>query len=445
MKTALEEISTVKKKLNVEIEASEVDKKLSQAYKELAKMAKIPGFRPGKAPRAILERHYGPRVTEQVQRELISETFPKAVENTQAFPVSTPLFEKEGLKKGEIFRYSALIEVRPQFELDGYLGIEVEKEALSVSEEDVTRRLKEIRRAYGTLNSIQEERPIRKGDYVVLDYQGFEKGEPIEGVQGENFLLNIGSGDFHPDFESGIIGLRKGEETQIHVGFAEDYYQDKLAGKAVDFTVQILDIKEMELPDLNDEFACSLNAGFHTLEELREKLRENINFEEEKRIDRELKQRLIKKISDSVDVEVPESLVKAQRDSTLEKIKQNLSRSGSNLEKAGLSEQKLMEDLRPAAEGRVKEKLIIGKIAEQQQITVDEDDVKDGFDRLARNTGQDAEALRKHYEANNLLDSLREDLLEEKTLNYLVDHANIKEVTKEDLAKENASEEKERM
>lgn len=441
MKTALEEISAVKKKLNVEIEASEVDKKLSQAYKEVGKKAKIPGFRPGKAPRAILERHYGPRVTEQVQRELISETFPKAVENTQAFPVSTPLFEKEALKQGEIFRYSALMEVRPQFELDGYLGIEVEKETLSsVSEEDVSRRLEEIRKAYGTLSSIREERPIREGDHVVLDYKAFEKGEPIKGVQAENFLLNVGSGNFHPDFEAAIIGLSKGEETQIHVDFAKDYYQDKLAGKAVDFTVQILDIKEMELPDLDNEFACSLDAGFNTMEELREKLRENINSEEEKRIERELRQRLLKRISDSVDIEVPESLVKSQRDSAFEKIKQNLSRSGSSLEKAGLSEQKLMEDLRPAAEGRVKEKLIIGKIAEQQQISIDEDNLKDGFDRLARSTGQDAEILRKYYEANNLMDSLKDDLLEEKTLNFLVDNANIIEVTKEDLAKENTSE-----
>jgi len=198
MKTTLEDISPVKKKLLIEIDSKEVDKKLNQAYGEIRKTAKIPGFRPGKVPRKILETYFGSQVIDDVTRGLISESFPKAVDEVKTFPLGQPILEKEALKQGQDFNYSAIMEVRPEFEVKDHLGLDVEKEILSVSEEDVQKRLEEIREANGKMVPIEEERQIRDGDFVIVDYEGFEDGQPIEDVKSSNLLVKVGKNDLHP-------------------------------------------------------------------------------------------------------------------------------------------------------------------------------------------------------------------------------------------------------
>jgi len=425
MRTNLEDITSVKKKISVEIEFEEVDRKFNKVYKELGKQVKIPGFRQGKVPRKILERHIGSQVTEDVAKDLINETFPGALDEVKTFPLGVPTLEKETLKQGQDFKYSAIMEVRPQFEIDKYLGLEVEKETFSVTEQDVQDQLAQIRNAHGTLTSIDSDRAIKKNDHVVLDYQGFEKGQPLEEIHASNFLLKVGGNDFHPKFEESLIGLKKDGEAEIKVEFESGYPHTKLAGKTVDFKVKILDIKKMVLPELNDEFAQNLGADLKDLKDLNNKVRETILAQEEKRIDSELKQNLLKKVSDSVDFELPQTLVEAEIEQVVENVKQNLIRSGSNLEKTGLSEEKLRKDFRPASEKRVKNLLILGEIAKQEKLAVNEEDLNRGFKDLAASTGQDAETLRKYYQARNLMDALEEKLLEEKTLNYLVENATI--------------------
>ena len=433
MRISLEEISPVKKKLFVEIDSSEVDKKINEAYKELKKMAKVPGFRQGKAPRTILERHYGAQVVEDVTRTLISDSFPKALEEAETFSLGAPLLEKETLKKGENFKYSAVMEVRPQFEVDNYLELEVKKEKMSVKEEDLQDQLDQIRNNYGKLTSILQERPVRKDDYVALDYEGFEGEKPMEEIKASNFLLVVGKNDFHPKFEEALIGRKKGSSTEIMVEFEDSYYHAKLAGKKVNFKVKIIDIKKMILPELNDEFAKTLGTDFDGLDDLKDKIREAKTTQEEKRINGELKQRIIQKITEDVDIEIPQVLVQSELDFAVENAKQTFLRSGSSLEKAGISEERLKNDFRPASEKRVKEMIVLGEIAKKEKIEVDEDDITEGFKELASATGQDVESIRKYYEAGNIAGSFKEKLLEEKTLSYLVDHSKIIEVEKTEL------------
>jgi trigger factor len=442
MKTTLEDISAVKKKLLVEIESLEIDKKLDEAYRDLGKRAKIPGFRPGKVPRKILEGRFGNQVVEDVTKGLISDTFPQAINEVKAFPLGPPLLEKETLKQGQNFKYSAVMEVRPQFEVKDYLGLDVEKEKFSVTDEDVMKQLEQIRESNGKLTSIEEQRPVQKDDYVILDYEAFEGDSPLEGIKSPNFLLKVGSNDFHPKFEESLIGLNKESETEIEVDFEETYRHSKLAGKSVKFKTRITDIKEMVLPDLNDEFAKNLGAEFKDLADLKDKVRESITAQEKKGVDRDLKRRLMEKISAGVDFELPQVLVDSEVDYAIENIKQNLIRSGSNLEKAGISEEKIRKDFKPASEKHVKEMLILGEIAVQEKITVKEEDLSEGYKDLAATMGQDPETIRKYYEARNLVDSLKEKLLEEKTLNYLVDHANITEVDKIEQVEDNNKKEK---
>jgi trigger factor len=425
MKTNLEDLSPVKKKLEIEIEAEEVAKKIDAAYRDLKKGVKLPGFRPGKAPRALLERQFGDQVMEDVTRKLVNETFLKAIEETNIVPLNMPIFENGILKAGQDFSYSAVMEVRPEFDIDNYIGVEVEKEICSVSDEDVDKQLEEIRKSRGTLTSINEDRGIKEDDYAVISYRGFEDGEPLEGAENSNFLIQVGSYSFHRDFEKALIGLKKGDNSEVKVDFEDDHSQPILAGKSVRFEVKVEDIKEMDLPDLDDGFAKDLGGDFESLDELKRKIKENLQSQEESRIDRELKRRLMDKISEGVDFELPESLVESELDNGIERIKQSLLRSGSSLEKAGLDEGRLREDLTPNSKKRVKEMLIIGEIARKDKLTVDEAELSEGFREMSMSIGQEPGIIRKYYEANNLLESFRVNLLEEKTLNYLVENAKI--------------------
>jgi len=434
MKTTLEDISPVKKKLLIEIDSKEVDKRLNQAYGEIRKKAKIPGFRPGKAPRKILETYFGNQVIDDVTRELISESFPKAVDEVKTFPLGQPILEKEALKQGQDFNYSAIIEVRPEFEVKDYLGLDVEKEICSISEEDVQKRLEEIREANGKMVSIEEERLIRDGDFVIVDYEGFEDGQPMEDVKSSNFLVKVGKNDFHSKFDEALIGLKKEAETEVGIDFEENFYHTKLAGKSANFKIKIVDIKELALPELNDEFASNLGADLKDLDSLKNELKKAITSQEEKRIDSELKQRLLEKISKGINFELPEVLIDAEIEFSFRRLNDNLERSGSSLEKAGISEAGLKKEFRSASEKRVREMLILDRVAKQDKINIDDDDLEEGYGKLAESMAQDVETVKKYYEARGQVDSLKEEMLKEKTLNYLVDHANISEVERDALS-----------
>jgi trigger factor len=427
MKASIEEITPVKKRLTVEVEAEEVNRKIDEAYKELKKKAKVDGFRPGKVPRNILERHFGDQVTQDVKRGLLSETLPRAFEETKIFPVVMPVIEDESLKAGEGYKYIALMEVRPQFELKDYMGLEVEKEIVSVSDETVNSQLEEIRRVNSRMKPLDEDRGIQNDDCAILEYEAFEGERPIEGMKGENFLVRVGSSQFHPEFEKGLLGLKSGESAEITVDFEQGHPNTKLAGKKVFFKVKVMDVKLMELPELNDDFAKSLGADFNDLESLKNRIREDINGKEEKRVDRELKSKLLDKIAATVSFDLPESLVDSEMKYAIETVKQNLLRMGSNFEKAGLTEDKVREDFRPASEKRVKNLLILGEIARLNDLTLSETEIDEGFADLAKGIGQDPKVVRQYYEAKDLLDGFQDRLLEEKTLNYLVKGAKIRE------------------
>ncbi|MFO7985873.1 MAG: trigger factor [Desulfatiglandaceae bacterium] len=441
MKTSVEDISPVKKRLRIEIDADKVNKSLNQAYGEVRKRARIPGFRPGKAPRKILESYFGSQVEDDVTRELISESFPKAVDEVKTFPLGQPILEKESLKQGKSFSYSAVMEVRPEFEIKDYLDIAVEKEKPAITEDDVQKRLEEIRESNGKLASIEDDRPVQEGDFVIIEYEGLENGEPLEGVKSSNQMVKVGRNDFHPKFDEALTGRKRGDEPEIYVEFEPNHHNQKLAGKSVDFKTKVVDIKTLQLPDLNDEFAQGLGADFKDLEGLKAEIEKSLIAQEERRVDKELKDRLMEKIARGTDIELPQVLVDAEVASSVERLAGSLKMGGSSLEAAGLSEDKLKEEMRPMSEKRVKEMLILGQIAKQEKIDLTEEDLEEGYRNLAERTGQDIDALKKYYEAKNQVDSLKDHLLEEKTLNYLVEHAKVLEKEKAELSQEKSGEE----
>jgi len=428
MKASLEDISQVKKKLSVEIDAKEVNKKFNSAYGKIGKQTKIPGFRPGKVPRKILESYFGKQVEADVVSELVNESFPQAVDETKAFPLGQPELEKGPVKQNEKFIYSATMEVRPQFEVKDYLGLEAEKEIASIGEAEVDRKLEQIREANGKLESLTEPRPIQEEDFVVINYQGFENDQPLEGIKDENFLLNVGKGDFHKKIDEALVGLNKDDKKEIVIDFEEDYFNNNLRGKTVRFDVSIVDVKERNFPELNDEFAKNLGADFEDLEGLKKQIEKNVVAQEENRVAQDLKRRLIGKISSGTEFEVPEALVDAEVEFSIKGLQSNFERSGANFEMAGLSPEMLEQQFRPLSESRVRERLILGQVALQDDITISDDEFTEGLEKLAQGMGQDVETIRKYYEARGEIDILKEQMLEEKTLNYLVENAKVKEV-----------------
>ncbi len=431
----IENLSSVKKRISVEIGPDDVNRRIRDAYRNLGKRVRVPGFRPGKVPMEILERRFGRQVTDDLTRTLINETLPQVLQDNNIEPVTFPLIENDVVKKGEAFKYTATIEVNPEIDIkdEHYKGIEIQKEKLNVTEEDVEEQLKRIQFNYGKLVSLEEDRGLQEGDFAVLEYEAFEDGNPIEDVKASNFLLKIGSNDFHPDFEKSLLGLKKGEERNVSVQFPSDYKNLKLAGKSVDFKVKILDIKVMDVPPLNDEFAKMVGPDFNTIDELKARIKEEFIKREEQRIDAQMKLRALNMIGENVEFELPDSLVEIETTKAINNIKENLKRSGSSLEKAGLSEEKLRKDLRPSSEKKVKNMLILEHIARKENLTVTDDEIMEAYRDIAEKLGQDLQVVIDYYQQNQLVGSLRRSLLEEKTLNYIIDNAKINIVEKDKL------------
>jgi trigger factor len=428
MQTHVEEISQVKRRITVEIEAEKVGLRYDQALRELSKRAKIKGFRPGKTPRRIIEQYYGSQISNEVKGDLIRESFSEAIEESGLTPLDSPSIEDGALRHGEPFTYTIEMDVRPVFELKDYMGIPVEKEIAEISEDRVEERLEELREIHAQLVSVDEGRGVQEGDYAVIDYTGLLNGKPLRDMTGSDFMVLVGSRHFYPDLETGIVGMKKDQEKEIEVNFNADLADKRLAGRSVVFKVKIKDIKKKDLPELNDEFAKSLGDEFPSLSLLRDRVKEELVLQEENRVEREARSRLLKKIAGTVDFELPLSLVEREINRSVASIKQSILHSGSRLDTAGISEEAMRDELRPIAENTVKEDLVLDTIAEIENITVEEQDIRDGFQRLAGQTGKDPAALDRFYETNDLMDSFRNQLLKEKALNHLMQGAKITKV-----------------
>ena len=435
MKAIVDNLSPVKKKLWVEIDSKEVGKEVDKAYRVYGKTAKIKGFRPGKIPRKIMENYFGKQIVEQVTETLVRETLPKALEETKLLPVNMPVIENEILKTGQNYKYSAVMEVRPEFELEDYKGVEVEKEILSVTDDNVDKQLEEIRESNAKLKTIEEDRAVQEGDYVVIDYEAFDGKEPVDGVRAQNHSLIIGKKQFYPGIEEALTGSKKGDTLTVDVDFENSYFHSNLAGKKVTFKIDLKEIKSIELPELNNDFAKQLGGDIKGLDDLKEKVKEGLVAREEKRIDKEVKERLLSKISETVDFELPESLVENEINAGIESVRQNLMRTGSDFEKSGLDEAKLKEEFKPISESKVKGMLILGEIAKQNDFSVSEQEIAEGFAEISKDMGFTPDALRQYYETNNMMDSFKQTLLKEKTLNYLLENATVIQVDAEKLEK----------
>ena len=425
MKTNVEEISSIKKKVNVEIPGDQVTKEVDSFYEDLRKKAKIKGFRPGKAPRSILERHFKDYVKAEVMQKLIQDTYPTALSETNLHAVSNPLIDPGELEGGKPFIYSATFEIKPEIKVEGYLGLNIEAAKEEAKDEEVEERLKGLQNLHANLKTISDARPIQTGDYVVIDYDARMEGRPLEEGRGIDFAVEVGSGRFIPALEEKLIGLRPEEEKEIEVSFPQDYGFSKWAGKMILFRVKIKEVKEKILPLLDDEFAKDL-GGYSSLEELKTQLKKEIEREKELVLEQKLKDQMVDQLLLATPFEIPESLEEEQVKALVSDTKLRLSTQGLDIEKIGLKEEKLREDYRETAKKQVRTFLILEKIASQEGMTVSDEEVEERLKEVSERSHQKFEVVKGYYEKNGLIPELKAGIMTNKTLDFLLQKANIK-------------------
>ena len=424
MNVNVEEISSIKKKVSIEIPGDEVTKEVESFYKDLGKKAKIKGFRPGKVPRNILERYFKDYVKAEVVQKLIGESYPKALTEANLEPVSPPVIDPGEFNEGKSFQYSAVIDVKPDIKLEGYTGLEIEGKKEELKDEEVEQRLKSLQNLHANLKTVSEGRPIQTGDYVIVDYEASVGGKPLEGAKAVDFTVEVGSGHFIPTFEEKLIGLKPAEEREIEVSFPEDYGYQKWAGKTILFHVKIKEIKEKILPVLDDEFAKDL-GDYSSLEELKTKLRGEIEKEKELALERQLKDQVVDQLLEANPFEVPESLVEEQAKALFSDMKLRLAAQGGDLKNLGVTEEKLQEDYKAMAQKQVKTFLILEKIASQEGIAVTDEEADERLKEMAERMHQKFDVVKRYYEKNGLLPEVKAGILRDKTLHFLLEKANV--------------------
>jgi trigger factor len=433
MDVKVEQLGPIKKKINVVIPPEEVTKEVDLLYQKLKQTAKIRGFRPGKVPKDILKKYYKEQVEGEVISKLVQASYPEALREVQMIPVSQPVVENGILEEGKEFFYSASFEIKPEIVLREYLNLKAEKEKLVVTQKDVEKRLAMLRESHASLKEVEEERPIKVGDFTVIDARGSLQGKPFEGGDVKDHLLEVGPDNYLPGLSQKLIGLRKNSSEEVVLTIPEDYSRKDLAGSEVNLKMEIKGLKEKVLPELDDAFARDLGE-YQGLEDLKKKLEESIEKEETQRIEAAVKNKLIGQLIEKNPFEAPSSMVERQIEFMIADTQRVLLSQGSSLEKLGIPADTMKENYRDEAEKQVKCSLLIEVIAEKEDITVGDEEAEEKLKEIARANNQEVEKVRDFYRKQGLWEGLKTKLLENKTLDFLLERAKIVEVAKNENA-----------
>ncbi len=427
MKVDVDVISPVQRKIRVELSAEVVRSEFGAVYESLGQRVRVRGFRPGKAPRSVLEGLYGGEAKGQVLSRLVERSLADVFKERGLQPVSRPEIEADGLEEGKAFTFSALVEVKPEIQVQNYLGQELEKIRLPLDESHVERGLRHLQETYAHLVPVEDREIVERGDFVVLDFVGFVDGKPVAGAKTENYQVEIGSGRALQQFEEALVGLKKDEEHHVRVPFPEEHANRDLAGKTVDFSVVIRDIKRKILPPLDDEFAKD-HGECASLDELREKIRARLETELEDAQKRELKEQLLSRLIDSHPIEVPPSMVEQQVRYLVERQQSRPTGGGSLPSGERLSLEQMRKEVQPQAVRQVKATLLIEKIAELEKIAVRDEELQQRIDFLARSAGEKGPAVREIYRGADARSDLRSQMIFERTVDFLLERSKLKEV-----------------
>lgn len=429
MRVTKEDVSSVKTVLHIEIPQEDVGKEIDKAFADLKKNAKVKGFRPGKAPRSVLERLYKKDVHADVASKLIQDTFPKALQEVDLEVVGTPKIDPPELSPAAAYVYEATLELKPSLPEIEFKGIPLKKTRYAISDSEIDGQLKMLQKNLARLEPISEDRPAVEGDFVLITYEGFRDGAPFEETgRTENFTMKIGDGHIHEDFDKQMVGMKAGESKEIPLSFPEDYFNNKLAGQKISFQVNLGEIRKEILPDIDDELAKKLGK-FQSLEEVKKAISDNLRQGYEKRVEQELNEQIFKDLLDKVTFEVPEVMIENELEGILDDAERSFSYHNKTLEELGLTRDGLAGKYRETAERQVRRHLILDKIIRQEKMELTDEELQEGFQGMADSVGQPVDQVKSYYQTNSdSLDFFKHTLLEKKAIKVIIDGGVIEEV-----------------
>ncbi|MCI9527377.1 MAG: trigger factor [Lachnospiraceae bacterium] len=411
-------------KLTIEVSAEDLEKALQAVYMKEKGRISLPGFRKGKVPRAMIEKMYGVEIFfEDAANMLITQEYPKAVDECGADVVSRPEIDIAQMEKGKPFIFTAEVAVRPEVTLGEYKGVAVTKIDSAVTEEELNAEIDKERKSNARTITV-EDRAIEDGDIAVIDFEGFTDGVAFEGGKGENHSLVIGSHSFIEGFEEQLIGRKTGEELDVNVTFPEEYHAQELAGKPAVFKVKINEVKMEELPELDDEFAQDVSE-FDTLAEYKEDV-------EKKLVERKIAEGKRMQESEAVDniveasqMEIPDVMIETQAQSMMEDFANRISQQGLSMEQymqfSGTTMEQMLEQMKPEALKRIQSSLVLEEIAKKEDIQVSEEDIDAELDRMAKMYGMEADQL-KEFMGDSEKESMKIELAVQKAVAMIMEH-----------------------
>ncbi len=435
MDVLVEEISALTRKVTVTLPEDAVQSKLNEAYDKLKKEVKIKGFRRGKVPRGIIVKNYKPQVEGETGEKMVQDNYFEAIEKEGIDPIAHPDIQSVNYNDDGSFTFIAEVDIRPEFELAQYKGLEVEKEEVLVTDEEIQLELESMQKNLAALRSVTD-RPVENDDVVIVDFQGYDNGEAMPQVKNEDYSVEVGSGKMGADFEESLVGMNLSEEGSHTVDFPETHANPIMKGKSVEFRITVKDIKERVLAELDDEFAKDAGEEFNTLEELKISINDRITKQREESVEATVTDRLMQKLLANHEFEVPKRLVAFEIEQMIKQTEQQFEQNGMSLEAAGLSKEKLVEQNEEVATKRVRGDFILKKVAEAEDIKVADEDMERGFKRIGDMYNMPISQVKEYFKNRDDLLPLMNELLNEKILTYLKAEAVMVEAPKEAKAAE---------
>ena len=425
MSVQVEKLEKNMAKLTIEVAPEELEKAIEGAYQKNKSKISVPGFRKGKVPRQMIERMYGKEVFyEDAVNALIPEAYEKAVDECEEEIVSSPKIEVAQVEAGKPFIFTAEVALKPEVKLGKYKGVKVEKADTEVTDEEVDKEIDKERES-NARNIDVTDRAVKDGDIVTLDFEGFVDGTAFEGGKGENYPLTIGSGTFIPGFEEQLVGAEIGKETEVNVTFPEDYQAEDLKGKAAVFKCTVKEIKEKELPALDDEFASEVSE-FETLAEYKADVRGRLE-ERKAKAAREAKEAaVIEEIIKDSDMEIPEAMIETQQRQMIDEFAQRIQMQGLTLEQyfqfTGASYDQMIEQVKPQAEKRIQSRLVLEAVAAAEKIEATEEDYEEELKSMAEAYQMEVDKV-KELLPEKSVQQIKEDIAVKKAAEFVVDNA----------------------
>jgi trigger factor len=421
----LEEISTVKKKLNVSIPEELAAKEFERVAKEYKRHARLPGFRPGKAPLGLVKRHFGQDIRGEVIKKLVPEAYQQAVREESVQPLGQPSLQNLKAEEGQPVTFEAHFEVKPIIELPECRGLELSVDSREVTEDDLQEQLERLRESHAQLVAV-EDRPIEKGDTAIADIRGsfLDEGAPAEPIEEEDVHILVGDEGTHAAFTEQLLGINIGEEKTFEVEYADDYPGESLAGHRVSFTVAVTDIKQKILPELNDEFAKDV-GDYATLDELKARILGELEQAQKQSRENEIRKAASKKLLELTPFEVPDVLVEERSDQRLRELAGKVMSQGIDPARANIDWRQIRKDMRPDVEDEVRTQLILDEIALAEDLEITAQEVDEEIDRLAASLEQPREKVSQAVREEDEGASLQSEMRRRKALGFVIEHAKV--------------------